>query len=324
MNCSLSPFDNEVHASNISGLEPRILLRHGGSDSNVPPENGRYLKEEIDTWARSSIQLDEVDGQDHWWPTVFRDRQDFVDQVYTAPLEPNSRPTVFTLTVANPQESGPKYGLRILEVEHTGRIARLQVRYVPETTTVELRSQNVMAVGLSPAAWQGILCMTMNGQAVELDSTASATSGLTVSKSAYSPSGWSTVYDGVDTTAVYPGGGLLQFLRTDRIVIVAARHGLHRAKVQLSMAYRISHMFYIFGGINSDVVWDDDVELDQLYQHANVVLLGSEDDNALLQKMARNFSLPADFKSRYMTVGSEMFNMPGTGMCCRPTTSDLN
>lgn len=314
LNCSLSSFDNEIHASNVTGLETKILLRHGGCDTNVPPENGRYLKEEIDTWSGGTVQLDEVTGKDHWWPTVFRERQDVIDQIYSLPLDPGTRPQRFTMTVVNPHEAGPKYGLRILELEHVGRIARLHAHYVPETATVEVLSKNAKAIHFSPDALQYLLLVKVNGQPIELDGTAATTSGLTLIQSANNTRDWTVVNDDIEAATVYPGGGLMQFLRTDRVVIIAARHSRHLSEAQLSMAYRMSHMLYMSGGINSDVLWDDDAEVDQLCRDANVVLLGSEDDNALLQTMARECSLPAKVKSRYINVGSEVFNLSGSGM----------
>ena len=60
-----------------------------------------------------------MDGKPHYWPTVISDRSDFV--VSHARLQLPDVPDRYTLVVADPNESGPKGGIRIMELLNPGR-----------------------------------------------------------------------------------------------------------------------------------------------------------------------------------------------------------
>jgi len=76
----------------------------------------------IEKWngKPNSTQLDIVPNQQHWWNKVLSERQDFVDKILSLSSAPKV-PDHFTITCADPNETGSKAGIRIIELEHPGR-----------------------------------------------------------------------------------------------------------------------------------------------------------------------------------------------------------
>jgi hypothetical protein len=128
---SLSPYNNDLYASNLAGIS--VLAIHGSDDDNVPPRHSRQHIALIEAWAQSSTHtnLVEVPKKGHWWDDVLslQEVYDFIDTLVKSPPRDweEDRKKGFTITTANPDESGGKSGVRILELNRPGRLARLDV-----------------------------------------------------------------------------------------------------------------------------------------------------------------------------------------------------
>lgn len=69
----------------------------------------------------TSISLDEVAAKGHFWPGIMK-RESVLDFLARAKARKQDPLAIgFTLTTANPTESGSKGGVRILELELPGR-----------------------------------------------------------------------------------------------------------------------------------------------------------------------------------------------------------
>jgi len=69
----------------------------------------------------TSISLDEVAAKGHFWPGIMK-RESVLDFLACAKARKQDPLAIgFTLTTANPTESGSKGGVRILELELPGR-----------------------------------------------------------------------------------------------------------------------------------------------------------------------------------------------------------
>jgi predicted esterase len=53
---ALTPFDNDVHASNVADIP--ILVRHGTDDDNVPIYHSRVLTAIVNAWARNQSMIE--------------------------------------------------------------------------------------------------------------------------------------------------------------------------------------------------------------------------------------------------------------------------
>ncbi|KAK4056149.1 hypothetical protein OIO90_002880 [Microbotryomycetes sp. JL221] len=153
LSASLTSLDNDLHASNLQGIP--ILAIHGSADDNVPVQHSRQMITLVDQWRRrhrsnSSSQYSEILGAGHWFDDVFNspEASDFIDNVVAGRVK-KSVERRFTLTSADPHETGSKQGIRIIELDVPGRIARLEVMIEAETRgflRVLLMPNNVAAL----------------------------------------------------------------------------------------------------------------------------------------------------------------------------------
>lgn len=125
---SLSPYNNDLHLSNLVGIP--CLALHGGSDGNVPPRHSRAYASIIDAWQHdaSAVEIVEVPGEDHWWNGMIRHPKvlAFIRRVLSTakPDWDAERKMGFTLTAVTPEENGGRAGIRIVEVDTPGRCVR--------------------------------------------------------------------------------------------------------------------------------------------------------------------------------------------------------
>ncbi|KAK4694170.1 hypothetical protein P7C70_g8782, partial [Phenoliferia sp. Uapishka_3] len=169
MDSSLSQFDNDLHASNLAGLP--ILSRHGGDDDNVAVQHSRQLVGIVERWAgnASAITYSEVPGAGHWFDGVFDSPlvKTFFDSLFAKNATlPTKEDFEFTLTVANPDDSGSMNGFKIVELEIPGRLARITVRIFPDQITgassASLRTRNVRSFSINQTILASRLGVTLS------------------------------------------------------------------------------------------------------------------------------------------------------------------
>jgi hypothetical protein len=128
---ALTPYDNDLYASNLAHVP--ILAIHGSDDDNVPTWHSREHVALVQAWTKQtqtlSITLLEVPKKGHWWDDILKleEVNRFIDALPTKVTMEQDRSRGFTLTTANPQESGGRAGIRIVELDIPGRLARLDV-----------------------------------------------------------------------------------------------------------------------------------------------------------------------------------------------------
>lgn len=125
LDSALSPYNNDLHLSNLVGIP--CLALHGSADDNVTPRHSRLQAGIVDAWQakRGHVEVVEVKGKGHWWDGLLREPRvaEFIERVMRAPKRKwdDERNMGFTLTAANPDESGERAGIKIVEVETPGR-----------------------------------------------------------------------------------------------------------------------------------------------------------------------------------------------------------
>jgi len=196
--------------------------------------------------------LDEVDSQEHWFDGVFAAPhvQSFIELLIRRASEPRPLPpSVFTLTVALPDESGSRQGYRIVALDRPGRLGRLEVRLDGARSVV--RTTNVRAIE-APA--QGDI--EIDGQAVPM------TSGGRLVRSE----------DGVWSVSAVPTrrmGPAIQ-IADGRAAIV-----LLCDRAELDAAQCLAHGLHIYGLPRAHIVFADDA-LDhvRLLNSSNLIVIG--------------------------------------------------
>ncbi|KAL8277729.1 hypothetical protein RQP46_009851 [Phenoliferia psychrophenolica] len=321
LDAALTTWDNDLHASNLAGMP--ILNRHGGDDDNVPVQHSRQLVSAVERWSGNSslITFSEVPGEGHWWEKVFDapEVSTFLDSLFLNKTRPAQGNVEFTITTANPEETGSKNGFRIVELETPGRLARITVRIYsdPETMQVQaiLKTRNVRSFSIDQTLLESLLGVLPSNVVVNsrpsfplLATPSQQTFTLDPSTPHLSPS------PSPSSTAPRRYGPLLAILTSPNpLQIIIGTSGSEETTQHLaSIASRISHDAYLYGKVTSVILRDSEVGAKTA--PGNVVLIGGSHENSVVKSWARDWPVPVDFLAPgAFAVGGEIFQTPGQG-----------
>ncbi|PWN46705.1 hypothetical protein IE53DRAFT_391128, partial [Violaceomyces palustris] len=317
---SLSMFENDLHASNLAGID--LLVKYGSRDTNVPPWNSRDMAALVSSWNHRSglmdkVRISEIPNKPHWFDGIFTDPdvQDAIDAKCTWEKNPGYKMPQplrrFTLTVANPQEAGSKQGWRIIELSVPGRIGKLEVEltdgYSGKMFTV--KSRNVEAIelklGLSdidqPLVDGSRLNVEVDGQTINLSSSSVAMDNEVYwlrkrsgTWERFSPSddAWGMESERARRSL----GPLIKFVSSPspfQIILPSQTPSPFASDHYLSIAKRFSTDSYLYGRIDSKILWDwqaikEDGE-EQVgpydFDEGNLLILGGPEINLLARKV---------------------------------------
>jgi len=160
---SLSNYRHEALISNAKGIP--IFQQHGGADDNVPPYHSRRMNQLI-CEADWTSEYHEVPGEGHWFDGIMTTtplRRFYEEQV----KERSARRQNFTLTVANPRQTGPKNGVLIEQVLVPGQLAKLKVGWVGNVLSI--RTSNIQRLAL--LSWNSSNVLCIDGQTLSVATT---------------------------------------------------------------------------------------------------------------------------------------------------------
>lgn len=155
LDSSRSVFANDLHSSNLAGMP--ILIKYGAEDDNVPPWHSRAMATLLKQWnAIGNVpqerwpRLVEVPGEGHWWDTIFHE-EDVQEELSL--MAPYAAPDKLTLVCVIPHITQARFGLQVLETEIPGRIAKVEVEFIPNllesaTPMIQVRTRNVTQLTL--------------------------------------------------------------------------------------------------------------------------------------------------------------------------------
>lgn len=246
----------------------------------------------------------EVLGAGHWFDDVLDTPvvNHFLDDLLSGSNIPlnASEPLKFTLTTANPDESGSKFGFRILELQTPGRLARIEVEIYDssqssriEEASIRLRTTNVRSFSLAGAVFEESLGfsprrLAINGHSLtSLPSSPSLTTLTTNGSNLFS----------IRTTTPRRYGSLPSILTSpEPLLLVVGTGGSHSTTRHLtSIAQRIAHDAYLYGRVECEIVRDVDVEETR---EGNVVLLGDAFANSVTARWSKSWPTPGEFVSQ--------------------------
>lgn len=124
-----------------------VLQQHGEIDDNVPAYNSRLLGQQLfQTGTDSSYH--EFPGQNHWWDGVMTTEplvSFYREQTASTETIPR-RLDNFSIVIGDPGDTGPKCGIRVLNLEDPGQYGRINVQGRVITTS------NVLSLEFDPTA----------------------------------------------------------------------------------------------------------------------------------------------------------------------------
>ncbi|KAK4631568.1 hypothetical protein CLAFUR4_03715 [Fulvia fulva] len=167
---SLGSYRHEMLLSNAKDIP--VLQQHGGADDNVPPYNSRLMAQRIQQAGADSTYV-EIPGQPHYWEGVlttpplkeFYEQQLALSNGKTTGVPLNLRD--FTLTVANPGDTGSKNGVKVLQLAVPGRYGSIDVVFDPLAAACVLTTTGIKMFFL-PSYFRDCSSVILDGQKLDL------------------------------------------------------------------------------------------------------------------------------------------------------------
>ncbi|KAK4687850.1 hypothetical protein P7C73_g2265, partial [Tremellales sp. Uapishka_1] len=296
---ALTPYNNDLYLSNLVHLP--ILIIQGAADNNVPPRHSRAIASILSAWegkqASSNVTLVEVPKMGHWWDTVL-DNDAVKDFIRNLPKRQRTEEDLkrgFTLTTANPDESGGRAGIRIRELETPGRLARVEVNVNRVTTGIEgFRCTNVRTLEVSGA--------------VHTRATGLARASMD------SQSDLSSLSGEVEATRPRAYGPMIRLLSSSTpFTFIVGSNPLHR-----SIASRMVNDLYLYHRIDAEITSDLkglQSIVDGTMLRGAVVAIGGPWENKYTEWMVAQKRIPVEFPTKgVMTIGDRLVYEGGTGI----------
>jgi hypothetical protein len=170
LDTSLSSYRHELLLDNVKGIS--ILQQHGSIDDNVPVFHSRLMNQQITVHGANALYA-ELPGKNHWFDGIMTTQplSEFFENELNNFARPLHAPEAFTLTVANPADSGPKFGVKILHLRRPGQLGKIHVSFSASDCT--LRSSNVLSLRL-PDIYPRTRGVVVDGQRIDLPLEASS------------------------------------------------------------------------------------------------------------------------------------------------------
>ncbi|KAI5193509.1 hypothetical protein E4T38_09937 [Aureobasidium subglaciale] len=145
LDASLSSYRHETLLENVKGIH--IQQQHGSIDDNVPVFHSRLMSQLIKQ-AGANSSYTELPNKNHWFDGIMTTEtlSQFFKQELNGFARPLRTPEAFTLAVANPADSGPKFGVEILHLRRPGQLGKIHVSL--SSSVCFIQSSNVLSLRL--------------------------------------------------------------------------------------------------------------------------------------------------------------------------------
>lgn len=304
---ALTAYNNDLYASNLVHLP--ILAIHGTDDDNVPPPHSRKHVGLVQAWqGKSEVdKLVEVPKKGHWWddvlklPEVYR----FIEEVHWSPAMSDltwreDRMRGYTLSTANPDESGCRSGVSIMELRTPGRLARLDVksRIVNGTEVLNVKGTNVKRISycenrsFHPDTPTKVLTLTDNGRGYDTQ----------------------TIETFEEHKQIRRHGPVIRLLATSGPISIIVDTSHTRS---YSIAKRYAHDLYVYHRLAVNIVSDKEAVEGNLSDQmkGNLVIIGRPEENEYTRLVLKCEERPFNFRDRdKMTIGGREVDDQGAGM----------
>lgn len=146
LDASLSSYRHELLLQNAKSIP--VFQQHGSVDDNVPVFHSRLLSHLIRQSGATSEYV-EVEGENHWFDGIMTTDQlsSFYKQQLDGTKSQVNTPGRFSLTVANPADTGSKHGVKVLQLDRPGQIGQVDISLSPSACNI--RTSNILSLELS-------------------------------------------------------------------------------------------------------------------------------------------------------------------------------
>jgi len=175
VDAALNSWRLELMIENANNIP--IHQQHGSKDDNVPVYHSRLMYLLLGE-AGSVSNYTELTGIGHWFNGVMT--TDNLKSFYESALENpagNIEEGSFTLTVANPADTGSKNGFKVLHLKDPSQFGRLRVELEREALILKIKTENVLDFAVDSSRFGSWKQINIDGQTFNLVNL--ATLGLT-------------------------------------------------------------------------------------------------------------------------------------------------
>lgn len=304
---ALTAYNNDLYASNLVHLP--ILAIHGTDDDNVPPRHSREHVGLVQAWQGKSEgdKLVEVPKKGHWWDEVLKlpEVYSFIEELHWSQTTSDlawreDRLRGYTLSTANPDESGCRSGVKIVEVRTPGRLARLDVktRIVNGTEVLDVKGTNVKRIlycenrSFDPDTPTKVLTLSDNGRGYDTQ----------------------TIGTFEEHQQIRRHGPVIRLLATSGPISIIVDTSHTRS---YSIAKRYAHDLYVYHRLAVNIVSDKEAVEGNLSDgmKGNLVIIGRPEENEytrwILECEERSFGFLDRDK---MIMGGRIIDDKGAGM----------
>jgi predicted esterase len=141
---SANSYRHELLASNAKGIP--IYQQHGSADDNVPAYHSRLMSQLLSETGWPS-NYSELKGKGHWFETIMT--TDGLQSFYRDQLKPFTSPendiSDFELIVANPADTGSKFGVEVLYLVDPGQFGKVHVSFDYFRSSALFSTSNIFA-----------------------------------------------------------------------------------------------------------------------------------------------------------------------------------
>ncbi|KAG6832731.1 hypothetical protein H0H92_012303 [Tricholoma furcatifolium] len=309
LDSSLTPDDNDLHLSNL--VDVPILAIHGGNDSNVPPWHSREYISILKTLGAKNASIQEVAGEDHWYPSVFDNEQvqSFLEATLTEAASSICNPTNdFTLTVSDPRSNGALYGWKIEQLLIPGRLARLRVTF-DNSGIVQVITSNVYTFSVN-GCLSNCRTIQVDGFNIRLSSKRPDLTRFGMSNT--SPPGWKVIESQVNPTTETPPVRLQDILSSNQAISFIVRDGINSGR-ELSVALRLANDLHTYHRIDSEIILESEVK-QYLWElpSGNIVFIGQE-SSVFVRTILAERRTPFELRGAVLELNGRPLDDPNTG-----------
>lgn len=170
LDTSLSSYRHELLLQNTKGIH--ILQQHGSIDDNVPVFHSRLLRQLVQQAGASSSYV-ELEGKNHWFDGIMTSEplSTFYEQQLNGIEQSVHPPDDFDIVVANPGDTGPKFGIQILQLLQPGQLGKAHVSFPTSSLTCSIQTSNILSLRL-PRMYPQTHDIVVDDQLISLPLTA--------------------------------------------------------------------------------------------------------------------------------------------------------
>ncbi|RHZ56847.1 hypothetical protein Glove_396g73 [Diversispora epigaea] len=337
---SITEFNNDLYSANLVDIP--ILVRVGSDDDNVPPIHSRMLVRLVNEHSGNihAVNLSEISEKGHWFENIMNDElmQTFLNKYLIISHKNETSlttkyPKKFTIVLNNPASFGGKNGIFVEQLKIPFRLGKLKVLIDKNNNgdgIYKIKTSNIKRFRFNNES--NFMTIFDDIKKIIIDDTEFEFENLLLNgyfKKNSRKNSWKFSKDNKwiqkekNPSTYGPAHQILESKQTIIIVIGTRNVSGVKSKTKkfFEIAQEIAHSWYLYGGGDSEIVYDheliDKIKNDELINEykGNLILLGSTYENFVTELLLKfNKSEVKFYKNGSFCLKHVKFSDPEIGI----------